>query len=62
VKLQHQAGATYETKAGKKRGYDKWVVVIPPEVVETLGWKKGLELVPTTRGDALTLRPASTAD
>lgn len=62
MKLQRQPGSTYTNKAGKTTSYDKWVVVIPPDVVEALGWKDGLEISPATRGRTLTLRPADSTD
>ena len=62
MRLQRQPGSTYTRKDGTKGRYDKWVVVIPPELVETLGWQEGLELAPATRGKTLTLRPEGTRD
>ncbi|MBI4141702.1 AbrB/MazE/SpoVT family DNA-binding domain-containing protein, partial [Candidatus Woesearchaeota archaeon] len=37
--------------------YAKYVVVIPPEMVKKLQWKKGTEVKPTITGSKLTLEP-----
>ncbi len=39
MKLQRQQGRKYKGKT-----YDKWVVVIPKEDIEKLGWSEGEEL------------------
>lgn len=39
MKLQKQVASK---KAGKT--YFKWVVLVPPNIVKALGWKKGTEL------------------
>lgn len=62
MKLQRQPGKTYVNKDGKRVKYDRFAVVIPTDLVEELGWKPGLELVPTRRGNALTLRPEGARD
>lgn len=57
-----QPGSSYTRQDGTVARYDKWVLVIPPELVEALDWKEGLELTATRRGDGLTLRPEDTTD
>jgi antitoxin component of MazEF toxin-antitoxin module len=37
--------------------YAKWVVVIPPEKIQELGWKEGVELDMDSRDNKLILRP-----
>jgi len=41
----------------KEKDYSKWVVVIPPEKVEELGWKEGEELEPKVFHGGLILFP-----
>jgi antitoxin component of MazEF toxin-antitoxin module len=41
-----------------RKEYSKYVVVIPPERIEELGWRKGLELEVEVRGSSLTLKPS----
>jgi bifunctional DNA-binding transcriptional regulator/antitoxin component of YhaV-PrlF toxin-antitoxin module len=42
--------------------YHKFVVVIPPEHVDALGWDSGQELEAVVRKDGLLLRPAEPDD
>jgi len=56
VKLQKQLSRHF---AGRE--YSKWVVVLPPGTVKTLGWKEGEELTAEVEGKSLRLRPASVA-
>lgn len=45
----------------RKRGqktYYKYLIIVPPEIVEILGWKDGLELAPEVRGKVLLVKPA----
>lgn len=51
MRLQRQVSRRTERKE-----YPKYVVVIPPEKVEKLGWKEGEELEEIVRGDSLTIR------
>lgn len=53
VKLQRQFN-----RRVKKREYSKWLLVIPPEVVDKLGWKEGDDLSAEVEGTALKLRRA----
>lgn len=62
MKLQKQTGKVTKNKEGKTVRYDRFAIVIPTDLVEALGWEAGLELTPTRRGDALTLRPTSSPD
>ncbi len=39
-------------KIGDKE-YAKWVIVIPPKLIEKLGWKAGKELEADIKGDKL---------
>lgn len=41
--------------AGKE--YSKWVVVLPNDKVEELGWKEGVELDLDSKKGAIILRP-----
>ena len=41
----------------RKKPYVRYDVTIPPDFVETLGWKPGDELVPVANGPRLTLHP-----
>lgn len=40
--------------------YAKYVVVIPPEHIEELGWKEGQELKPEVKGKKLLISPKET--
>ncbi|HYY91761.1 MAG TPA: hypothetical protein VE955_07215 [Candidatus Dormibacteraeota bacterium] len=51
MKLQKQVALK---KAGKT--YYKWVIAIPGETVEKMGWKDGTELTTRTKNDELILR------
>jgi hypothetical protein len=37
--------------------YYKWVIVIPPEQIDRLGWSEGMELDSIVKGDGLLIRP-----
>lgn len=52
VKLQKQLSRRY---SGKE--YPKWVLVLPPKIVERLGWTEGLELQAEVAGRDLRIRP-----
>ena len=52
MKLQKQLSR----KVGKKE-YPKWVVTIPPETIQEIGWKEGIELEMAIKDDKLTLKP-----
>jgi antitoxin component of MazEF toxin-antitoxin module len=43
----------------EKKEYAKYVVVIPPEHIEELGWKEGQELEPEVKGRKLLIQPKS---
>jgi antitoxin component of MazEF toxin-antitoxin module len=52
MKLQKR----FNRKVGNKK-YDKWVVTIPPEKVEHLGWRDGTDLEIDVKDDKLILKP-----
>lgn len=52
LKLQKQSSRKVGTVE-----YPKWVVVIPPDKVEELGWKEGIELEADPKENKLILRP-----
>ena len=39
--------------------YSKWIVTLPPEEVEQLGWKEGMELEPEIRDGKLIIKKKS---
>jgi hypothetical protein len=51
MKLQKQLAMK---KAGK--AYYKWVVNLPAETVELMGWREGTELTVETKTDRVVLR------
>ena len=51
MRLQKQ-----KTREVKGKEYFRWTVVIPPDEVEKLGWKEGLELQPEVKKDDLVIR------
>jgi bifunctional DNA-binding transcriptional regulator/antitoxin component of YhaV-PrlF toxin-antitoxin module len=51
MRLQKQVSRKIEDKE-----YPKYVVVIPPESVDKLGWNEGDELEAVIRGNSLTIR------
>jgi hypothetical protein len=53
VKLQKQLSRRYRGK-----DYAKWLVVIPPSVVDKLGWAEGEDLEPRIEGHELKLKRA----
>jgi len=53
VKLQRQFN-----RRVKRKEYSKWLLVIPPEVVDKLGWKEGDDLSAEVEGTALKLKRA----
>lgn len=54
MKLQKQLSRQF---AGKE--YAKWVVVLPPKIVQELGWREGQELVAEIDGKSLRVRPTA---
>ena len=52
MKLQKQLSR----KVGKTE-YPKYVITIPPKLIEELGWKKGVEVEASKKGDKLLLEP-----
>ncbi len=53
MKLQKQLSRRYGGK-----DYAKWLVVIPPNVVDKLGWTEGEDLEPRIEGRELMLKRA----
>lgn len=53
MKLQKQLSRRYGGK-----DYAKWLVVIPPNVVDKLGWNEGEDLEPRVEGHGLHLKRA----
>lgn len=53
MKLQKQLSRRY---AG--RDYAKWTLVIPPDLIETLGWTEGDEIEPLVQRGELRLHRA----
>lgn len=53
MKLQRQFN-----RRVKNKEYSKWLVVIPPQVVDQLGWEEGEDLRAEVEGKALKLRRA----
>jgi bifunctional DNA-binding transcriptional regulator/antitoxin component of YhaV-PrlF toxin-antitoxin module len=45
----------HTTRKVKDREYNKYVIVIPTEHIEELGWKEGQELEPEVRGRKLVI-------
>lgn len=52
MKLQKRQTRKYEGK-----DYFKWVVTIPPDEIEELGWKEGMELKQKREGKKLVIEP-----
>lgn len=52
MKLQKR----FNRKVGEKE-YNKWVVVLPSEKVEQVGWNEGIELDADVRDGKLVLKP-----
>jgi len=52
LKLQRQLSRKF-----KEKEYEKWVIVIPREVIENLGWKEGEELQEEIKDEKLIIRP-----
>lgn len=48
-------------RVGEKE-YSKWQVVIPPEIIEQLGWKEGDDLIEQVDEQKLTLMPKPKSD
>jgi hypothetical protein len=51
LKLQRQVTREIEGKE-----YYKWVIIIPPEQIEGLGWREGMELESMIKEDSLLIR------
>ncbi len=56
VRLQKHKAYTYKADSGKEIQHYKHLVVIPEDVVETLGWKEGIELTPIVQESTLVLK------
>lgn len=54
MKLQKQAAYKIQGKE-----YYKYVINIPPNRIEQLGWNEGIELIDELKGDSLHIRPLS---
>ena len=52
VKIQRRFAYRY-----KNRDHYKHIVTIPDDVIETLGWKEGQDVEPTTESGKLILKP-----
>ena len=46
----------FNRKVGSKE-YSKWIVNLPPEEVEQLGWKEGIELEASIKDGKIILTP-----
>jgi len=57
MKLQKQGAV----KSAKKEYY-KYVITLPKDRVEKLGWKEGIELVDELKDNSILLRPATTKE
>lgn len=56
-KLQSQVAFVYKRKKKRdEKGYEKFWITIPQELVKALGWKKGDEIDQEADADTLTLR------
>jgi len=62
VKLQKQKAYTYRTEKGEKTHHFKHVIVIPEDVIQELGWKKGQDLSWTIASNKLVLSLSSTEE
>ena len=56
VKLQKR----FSSRVGKKE-YSKWVVALPNDKIEQVGWKEGVELDLDAEKGVITLRPTDEA-
>ncbi len=56
MKLQKHKAYVYKTEKGEKVEHFKHLVVIPEDVLRTLGWKDGEELESAVRHDSLILK------
>ncbi len=54
MRLQKQLSRKYEGKP-----YPKYVVTIPPKLIEDTGWTEGIELEALVEGDAIVIKPKS---
>ena len=52
MKLQKR----FNRRVGDKE-YDKWIVTIPPEDINRLGWKDGADLEVVVKDGKLVLKP-----
>ena len=52
MKLQRQL-----SRRVKDKEYPKYVVTIPPKLIEELGWKEGMELEYDTQKNGIILKP-----
>jgi len=59
VKLQRHKAYTYKADSGEKIEHYKHLVVIPEEVLQSLGWDAGIELVTDIKNGSLVLKPES---
>ena len=59
VKLQKHKAYTYKSESGEEIEHYKHLVVIPEEIIQSLGWNAGTELIPDIKNGSLMLRPES---
>jgi bifunctional DNA-binding transcriptional regulator/antitoxin component of YhaV-PrlF toxin-antitoxin module len=52
MKLQKQL-----SRRGENKDYSKYVLVVPPDEIEKLGWKEGQELEHEVREQSLIVKP-----
>ena len=52
MKLQRQL-----SRKVKEKEYPKWVITIPPDKIEKVGWKEGIELVASISGRKIVVEP-----
>lgn len=57
MKLQKQLSRRVESK-----NYPKYVVTIPPKIVEKLGWKEGIELKADIKDGQIVLHPTNDSE
>lgn len=53
LKLQRQVAGKYSTKGGPKHTYHKFLILVPKEIVTSLGWPEGADLDFVKAGEVL---------
>lgn len=56
MKLQRQKAYTYKAESGEEIDHYKHLVIIPEDMIETLGWRDGIDLTVAVEGEALVLK------